>query len=417
MKSRKTLLVLASLGLSISFVSCSSDNNEPEVKPLPDPVVTQPVYGVMKLTDAEKKIVDKQNDLTLKMLSSITDNENGTYAFSPASMYPCFAMAANGGNDYVRKTLADALGDGTMEGMNRFNYRLMSEFPYSQKDVTLRLANALFLNSEHAFNTSFTDVMNDYYHSLPGYFSDAENLKAWMRDVTEGMITELPPRIEATEVAVINTLYMKGAWSQAFPEEGTVKETFKGETGKGSMVDMMHLTANLNLKVGNGYDAVSLPIGEDEGYEMVIIRPEDGETLKALTSSVISDALSGNAWQDKSVNMSLPKFKIDSETGNILTKGTPLHDALYSANSGFPNILDDATRVLGMSLWGKVSVAVGEEGFQGAGVTVLFTETSPGQGEAVEAKPYDFTCNRPFLYVVRERNTGIITFAGYVKTL
>ena len=57
-------------------------------------------------------------------------------------------------------------------------------------------------------------------------------------------------------------------------------------------------------------------------------------------------------------------------------------------------------------------IAVNEEGTEASAVTSVLT--CPARRR--RSNPIDFFANKPFLYVIRERNTGTIMFMGALKT-
>ena len=63
-----------------------------------------------------------------------------------------------------------------------------------------------------------------------------------------------------------------------------------------------------------------------------------------------------------------------------------------------------------MSHLSKTSIKVNEEGSEAAAVTVAgFSATSVGPADYPAAV---FHANRPFVYVIRERTSGVILFVG-----
>ena len=54
-----------------------------------------------------------------------------------------------------------------------------------------------------------------------------------------------------------------------------------------------------------------------------------------------------------------------------------------------------------------------EEGMEAAAVTAIDMITSSG----IKFTPVDFKVNRPFLYFIKEKSTGLVFFAGVMNKI
>jgi len=74
---------------------------------------------------------------------------------------------------------------------------------------------------------------------------------------------------------------------------------------------------------------------------------------------------------------------------------------------GFDNISDSHLAV--SFIRQKTFVEVNEEGTEAAAITIIGLVTSDG---TPPPPPIPFHANRPFLYLIKEKSTGVILFIG-----
>ena len=111
----------------------------------------------------------------------------------------------------------------------------------------------------------------------------------------------------------------------------------------------------------------------------------------------------------KQVQLSLPKFTYESEfslAGILAQMG--MRDAVDPMSANFSGM--DGTRELFISaVIHKAFVAVDEEGTEAAAATAVVMEAS-----AMPVVDVTLTIDRPFIYLIRDTETGSILFMGRV---
>src|SRR5690606_32969201 len=159
-------------------------------------------------------------------------------------------------------------------------------------------------------------------------------------------------------------------------------------------------------------DAIELPYG-DRKYSMVVLKPKGDQTPTQLAELLADD----DAWhtvvegfQPRETNLSFPTFKFSYENR--------LNDELTDMGMGVA--FGGSADFSGMNGTGNLAISevkhksfveVNEEGTEAAAVTsvgIIPTSTN-------HPKPYVFTVDRPFLFVIREMETGLILFIGQVN--
>jgi serpin B len=159
------------------------------------------------------------------------------------------------------------------------------------------------------------------------YFADSENvdftkkeeaaetMNSWVEKETENKISNLVDSKllnELTRIVLINALYFKGDWKEKFDLANTEKMNFYKTPSETVKVDAMTnkrfkffsicISEELNAKV------LKLPIHGDAS--MMFVLPNERDGLAELESN-IDKVFSSCEFEEKLVNVFLPKFKIE----------------------------------------------------------------------------------------------------------
>jgi serpin B len=209
-----------------------------------------------------------------------------------------------------------------------------------------------------------------------------------------------------TRLVLANAIYFNGKWALPFEKESTHDDAFNLLDGSIVTVPMMSQTENLQYAAGDGYQAAALPYRETD-MSMVFVLPDRGrfaEIEGSLSAEFMADLVA--KLESQRVWIKLPKFSFESSFG--------LTDTL--SDMGMPNAFDEADfsgmtgkRDLFISdILHKAFVAVDEEGTEAAAATVVMMELSA----RVEDDLIEMLLDRPFLFFIRDNDTGTILFAG-----
>ena len=170
---------------------------------------------------------------------------------------------------------------------------------------------------------------------------------------------------------------------------------------------MMHAQRSMQAFVGEGLEAVELPY-EGGMYSMLLISPAQGSLAK-FEKTFDAEQLNAilGALNTASVTLSLPKFKLESSfslSGAMKTLG--MSDAFSPGIADFSGM--ESTRSLYISdMLHKAYVDVNEEGTEAAAATAVVMVT-----KSVSFMTVDFIADHPFIFFVRENNTGSLLFLG-----
>lgn len=286
------------------------------------------------------------------------------------------------------------------------------------KGFRLNIVNAIWGQKDYEFLSDFLDVLAENYGAglrILDFITETEKsrvaINQWVSNQTEGRIEDLIPQgaiSELTRLVLTNAIYFNAAWEDPFDEKMTADGPFYLLDSGQVIVSMMRQTESFGYTKGGGYQAVELPYDGDE-LSMVILLPASGDfeafekTLEAQQVDAIIDDL-----QNTQVTLTMPQFKFESQFSLKDTlAGMGMRDA-FSGNADFSGMTGNRELFISDVLH-KAFVAVDEAGTEAAAATAVIMDNT-----AVPEPPVEVAIDRPFIFLIRDIDTGAILFVGRV---
>jgi serpin B len=336
---------------------------------------------------------------------------------SPLSASMALSMLSNGAAGQTRQEIQQALGYGELpvEEMNA-NLKDLSVFRPEHAGVVVEQANSLWAHKAIPVYPSYAGTLQSFYDAyvLNDHFT-AAMINAWSAEKTHGRISQLlDPADPLGVLYIINTLYFKAKWNAPFNPAYTREEPFTDEAGNVSAAPAMNQTLLSHAFRGESYDMLELNY-TGGAYSMVVLLPKDGVPL----SSILRD-LTPDAWREAlsqmhlhDVSLTLPRFSIEYATvlNDVLEQDAGLQ-AISGPSADFslitPAVVPEVFRIVQKSF-----AEINEEGTEAAAAT--FVEMFTSTGETYPSMT--FHVNHPFLFFIHEKSTGLILFAGVIRSL
>lgn len=372
------------------------------------------------LTSEEQQLVEKGNAFAFewfKQITSTLESHDNTMV-SPISLSTVLAMTANGAHGETKEEIYGVVG---LEGLeerviNDYYQKLITGLPLVDPTATLDIANSIWYRRGFSVLPTFLDVNREYYKAAVEALDFADpaapgRINSWVDQHTHGKIPSIVENIPANMVMyLINAVYFKGVWQQQFDPENTSTGIFHLANEDSLQTDFMRLESSFSLQNSELADAIELAYGDGQ-YSMVVIKPKDGYT----PTDVVDQLGKANVWKQwmgglraSKVNLHLPKFKFSYDrtlNDDLMTRGMGL---AFSEHADFSRINSEEDLLIS-EVKQKTFVEVNEEGTEAAAVT------SVGVGVTSMPMITQFVVNSPFLFVIREVQTGLILFIGQVN--
>ncbi|MCD7852233.1 MAG: serpin family protein [Parabacteroides sp.] len=409
----KTTLLSAIL-FTFCLLSCTSDDGGDFGKDTPRYDIPLSTKSGEINTQVQKFSFDFYREIA----KSEKNKEN--FCISPLSASLCLGMILNGadGNTYTEMQKTLGFEGFTNQQINEYVKMMQTELPKLDGRTIFTNANSLWVNNSYTLLPEFIQTNKTYYDAEvsnePFDNSTLEKINSWCKQKTNGLIPEIIDKISDDMVSyLINTIYFKGVWTNEFKKSDTKDEPFYLANGGIVKVPTMKQTQSNNYYVDKDVQVVELPYG-NESFSMVLFIPTDPE--KKDIDKVIAD-LDRETWINWNENMYpvnmtiyLPRFVIQTEKDLIGSmKVLGIQDVFYDYSANFTKMSTTVGLYIDL-LKQKTFIELNESGTEAAAVTIGGTATtSVGPSQSAEIR-----FDHPFGYVLKEKSTGAILFAGKV---
>jgi serpin B len=363
------------------------------------------------------------------LYQNLRGEREGNFLYSPYSLSSALAMTYAGARGETERQMAGTLhfalpparlhpvfngleldiaqrGEGA-KGKEREGFRLTT-------------VNALWGQDGYTFLSGFLDILAEHYGAglrLLDFESkpeqSREDINDWVSDQTEERIEALIPEgaINAlTRLVLVNAIYFDAAWLDPFEAESTHEATFHLLDGGEVSVPMMTKRDSFHYTGDEGYQVVELPYDGGE-LSMVVLLPES-DRFESFESSLdagrVSDILEDLHPED--VHLSMPKFTLDSSTRlkqTLSDMGMP--DAFLYQVADFSG-MDGSREIFVGDVIHKAFISVDELGTEAAAASAVVLPATARE----RPPPIEVTVNRPFVFLIRDIQTGTILFLGRV---
>ena len=292
-----------------------------------------------------------------------------------------------------------------------------------EEGFRLNIVNALWGQEDFEFLSEFLDLVAENYGAglrLLDFVNAAEDsriiINDWVSEQTEGKIEDLIPEgviNDLTRLVLTNAIFFNAAWLYPFSAIETTDGAFHLLDGGEVTVPMMRRTARFGLVKCDGYQAVELTYDGGE-LSMVILLPDTGQ-FEEFEGSLDAELVRGitEGLVPTRLDLTMPKFEFASDfslADTLRAMGMPVAFA-SSIGPCTPEMADFSGMTGACELYikeivHKAFVSVDEAGTEAAAATAVVM--------GIESLPPSVTIDRPFVFLIRDIETGAILFVGRV---
>ncbi len=420
----RTALALA-IGLTVILTPACSDDPldpgpaEPAIPEPPDPGPGDSIIVPPRSASAEAAVVEKSNLFARDLLAAAmaADPEENVLV-SPLSASMALGMALNGARGATYDQMQATLGfaDVAVDTINNGYRGLMTNLPMADSTVNTQIANSAWYRHGFEVEPTFLNTVRAFFDATVAGLdfsnaSAADTMNQWVSEKTNGRIESIiePPIDSRTVLFLINAVYFRGPWQYAFDPEKTTDAPFHIAEGESESIPMMDQTREFPHGRDGSLQIVDLPFGEG-AFAMTVLVPADGSNIDDEIGSM--DETRWESILDKlttrRVRVVLPRFRVEYDKSLKETlQSLGMTDPFMPNVADFTGISATPPPLYISEVKQRTFVEVSEEGAEAAGSTSV--------GIGVTSLPPSVIADRPFAYLIRERESSAILFAGVLR--
>lgn len=339
--------------------------------------------------------LNKNNNFDYKFLKQIEGNDNTLV--SPLSMAYLLSMIQSGAKGNTLNELNIALD----------NYDLQ---PMENIDSKISMANSMWINNKYKndINNTFATALKINYHSEVLYdeFINADNINKWVSEKTYNMINELFPSDSVNSVdtimALVNAIGINFKWDEEFDCNKTTMGNFLDKNVYMMNSNEKYLESDYYTGFIKDYEKLS----DNSQYEFIGLLPKKDiqDVINNLSNDVIKNSIT-----ESEAHIQIPRFKYEYNVNNVkgILESLGIKDMFNKEKANFGGIAED---IYVSSIVQKTYIDFMESGTKAAASSGgAFDITS-----AAEEKEVIF--NKPFVYLIRKKESNNIYFIGIVNT-
>lgn len=399
----------------LSTVSCDNEDG-------PD---DPPVPVVCPTSSTTRAISESSNDMAFPLFDKVCAEKKPTenIIVSPLSLTEVLVMLSNGAKGETLNQIKALLGtkDISLEDQNSAMSGLNQYLIAADSKTSVAIANSQWIDDEFKVKDEYIQTNTKWLNAETRNQDLAtektmNDINSWCDKNTQGCIKKLldEPLSEDCRLALINALYFKGIWSQKFDKDNTTDEDFTNSDGSKSKVKMMHQTEPFPAYVDEDMDMVEFAYGDGK-FCMDVILPHEGKELENCLKDFSTTTFSKYINNTRRINIAVSMPRMELKFRTILNKPLAelgMRNSFISGVADFSGITDYADLYIGKVIQATY-IKVDEEGTEAAAVTAAFEFTSAGPDPNI----LPFNMNRPFAFVIREKDSNTILFMGKVRKL
>ena len=373
-------------------------------------------------------------DFSVRLLQSSYHRANTL--LSPVSLLAVLTMVQLGAGGNTKKELDEAIGTEAANMMPLLGQLFMPEperpedGPWArlvgnEQPATINFANALWLNNDGSvhFRQEYLqdckDMSNADIHPIPFDSAACESINKWAKEKTNGQIAHVVDSLpEDADMFLANALLFDGKWMEAYQPSDVKKRIFTSSDGRTQVVEFMEGEENQYLLDHQAQGFIKHYQGGR--YAFAALLPNEDVSLQSYISGLDGErllAILENPRKHK-VKTRMPKYAVEQKLDlkrPLLRIG--IQDAFNQQTADFSKMgtpADPTDNLCIGAVWQINKINVNEDGTQAisfTGMDVMCLKS------CVEPEPYYVYLDRPFLYMIIDKQTKLHLFVGTVDSL
>lgn len=341
---------------------------------------------------------------------------SGNFVVSPASIASILSFVDLGAGSMMRSAIHHTLGFKPVTRRQKADEDLrtlrssVSAIIAKSGDGPLALANLLAFDRAVrpkqlallGLSGAGADVLVDSL-SNPDI---VDRINRWVKDKTRDLIPSiLEEAPETLGLVAVNALYFKDKWQVQFNPAKTQAEKFQSLSGNVD-VSMMHSPiAKFAFRQDERFIASELAYAHDD-FKLVVVTTKSAPAGPGNFAPV-AGWLGGQGFETRNGEIGMPKLSLSSVEELLRPLDAMGLRAARQRKDALEQFSDEdliISRVVQ-----KLELRLSEEGTEAAAATAVVTTRSIAPDDHVK-----MIVDKPFVFALRDRKTGLILFMGYV---
>lgn len=365
-----------------------------------------------KLSAEDLELINASNVFSLDLLRSAYQLEQkDNFLVSPVGVGMTIGMIYNGVGLKEKEQIQQVMGTQSLVGteINKSYNDLLSFIQMSNNQLDITCANSLWFPGKLHVDENYRTMMMAYYDAEVseinfGKATSIEVINSWGHYKTEGHFESLLDKApgQNTDLLLMNAFGLTTTWNQQ-TNAFLARRPFQSLHGKITNIETYNLNAmNVRLEQTEDLTYLEIPLQSNQ-FQLTLLMPRQGNDFYPMLDQL--DALGLSDMEASSLdfkaNISLPKidFYTDKSMKPILAK-LGMQD-IFNVSADFSPSFEEAHRIIStidhkarFQLTTEAQIPLSEPGFTDASLSAVLI-------------------NRPFVYLVKDRYTKTILFAGY----
>jgi serpin B len=364
-------------------------------------------------------LLSSQLRLGQRLLDYLTDSSGANVMVSPASLAAVMAMLSTGASRPLQHAIHHVLG---FHGTSRMSARHIAELKaaidhtlrQANDDSALALANMIVIDPQsrprpqtlaklavEGADVSVEDLRKP---------ETARRINDWVALRTRNLIPSiLDGPFSHPGLVAVNALYFKDKWKRPFDPAQTRTEPFHLVGHKSVDASMMYSPdGRYRFRQDHRFIATELPYANDD-FKLVIVTTKP-RPARAHQFARVAHWLDGESFAESRGLIALPRLSLSGDVDLLraldamgLVPARQRRDA-FRKLAAVPQRLSRIVQ--------KTKLKIDEEGTEAAAATAVTTVRAAAIDNYIR-----MVVDKPFVFALRDKRTGLVLLNGYVGTV
>jgi serine protease inhibitor len=365
-----------------------------------------------------KSTVSGSNSFAFDLYQKINQDDSKNIFFSPYSVFLALSIVHEGAEGETAEEMKRVLYLPERDFLRSSIKTISSIVNRKGREYSLSTGNAIWTQKDYEFLEEYINIIEENYSAKATNLDFARKTELSRLTINDYIERETQGKIKdiisegflnpLTKMVITSAIYFKGDWKFQFEKEETREMEFYVKPEEKIKTEMMFAKTEdvrFNYLETEELEIIELPY-KGESVSMLILLPKND--IKEIEKDLNFEKLESYKREMKETSIDaiyFPKFEFDTKYFmRDLLMSMGMSNAFIYGFADFSNI--DGTKNLFIdNVIHQAYIGVDEKGSEAAGATAVILLDSVSEEKI-------FMANRPFLFIIEEKETGVVLFLG-----